>query len=96
MNIYYVLTALSPCTEFDCRHFSGMAVRESPGAEPIDGSCRLEAEILGALGETAALTRTRLRERLSVNNDRLGRTLIKFEQEGRVRRGGDGWSRASP
>lgn len=72
-----------------------LAVRQSTAAEPIDGRCRLEAEILGALGEAAALTRTRLRERLSVNNDRLGRTLLKLEQEGKVRRGGDGWSRAS-
>jgi hypothetical protein len=72
-----------------------LAVR-GPGAESIDGPCRLEEEILRALGETAALTRTRLRERLSVNNDRLGRTLLKLEREGKVRRGGGGWSRIIP
>ena len=73
-----------------------LAVRGSPGAELVDGPCRLEAEILEVLGETAALTRTRLRERLSVNNDRLGQTLLKLEREGKVRRGGDGWSRTTP
>jgi hypothetical protein len=73
-----------------------LAVRESPATEPIDGRCRLEVEILEALGETAAMTRTRLRERLSVNNDRLGRTLLKLEREGKVRRGSDGWRRNSP
>jgi len=46
-------------------------------------------------GQKAGLSRTDLRARLHVNNDRLGRTLIELEAEGLIVRGPDGWRLAS-
>ena len=41
------------------------------------------------------LPRTRIRTLLRINNHRLGQILDVLEQEGKIRRGPDGWSRAS-
>lgn len=41
---------------------------------------------------TDPITRTRLRERLAVNNARLGEALIELEQLGRIRYTADGWT----
>jgi hypothetical protein len=70
-----------------------LAASGTPVAEAVDGQHRLEEEILRALDEKAVLNRTRLRDLLSVNNDRLGRTLLKLEAAGKVRRDAEGWSR---
>jgi len=40
------------------------------------------------------LTRAKLRERLSVKNERLGEALESLEQTGRIRRTPAGWQRA--
>jgi hypothetical protein len=60
-----------------------------------DAKARLEDAILLVLGESAAMTRGRLRDRLSVNNERLGEALARLELEGKVKRGPDGWRRAA-
>ena len=68
-----------------------LAVRGFPAREAVEH--QLEDEILRALEERTVLNRTRLRDLLSVNNDRLGRTLLKLEAAGKVRRATEGWSR---
>jgi len=72
-----------------------LEVTTLPPAPKPEGKVRLEDAILLALEETPALTRGRLRERLSVNNERLGEVLAQLEIEGRVKRGPDGWRRVA-
>jgi hypothetical protein len=60
-----------------------------------EGKGRLEDAILVALQDTPALTRGRLRDRLSVNNERLGETLTQLEREGKVEHGPNGWRRVA-
>jgi len=45
--------------------------------------------------QEAGLPRTDMRARLHVNNDRLGKALMKLEGEGLIVRGPDGWRLAS-
>jgi hypothetical protein len=59
------------------------------------GKVPLEDAILVALQDMPALTRARLRERLSVNNERLGEVLTQLELEGKIERGPDGWRRVA-
>jgi len=46
------------------------------------------------LTDGAVLTRTRLREQLGVENERLGQTLESLERAGQLRRTPAGWQRA--
>lgn len=52
----------------------------------------LEERVLAALAGTAAQTRARLRERLAVKNERLGRALESLEERQLIERTADGWT----
>jgi len=62
----------------------------------LDGQQRhdLQEQILTLLAPHATLTRTKLRETLSVKNERLGEALEALERAGRIRRTPAGWQRA--
>ena len=51
------------------------------------------SKLLALLADGEILTRTALRETLSVQNQRLGETLESLEQAGRIRRTPTGWQR---
>jgi hypothetical protein len=53
----------------------------------------LAAQVLALLTNGAVLTRTKLREALSVKNERLGEVLESLDQAGRIRRTSAGWQR---
>jgi hypothetical protein len=64
-------------------------------AEPRDDRQRsLQEQVLALLANGQVLTRSRLRDTLSVKNQRLGEALESLEQAGRIRRTPDGWQRA--
>jgi hypothetical protein len=61
-------------------------------AEPEDENGRgLEEQVLDLLAHGGALTRTRLRDALAVNNERLGKALESLERAGRIGRTPRGW-----
>ena len=63
-------------------------------AEPDDANGRgLEEQVLDLLAQGEVLTRTRLRDALAVNNERLGTVLESLERAGRVGRTSRGWQR---
>lgn len=51
----------------------------------------LAGRVLALLAEGQVRTRAKLRETLSVQNERLGRVLESLQQAGRIRRTADGW-----
>ena len=51
----------------------------------------LQQQVLGLLGTERVLTRAKLRDSLSVKNERLGKALESLEQAGRIRRTPTGW-----
>jgi len=53
----------------------------------------LQEQVLTLLAPDAVLTRTKLRETLSVKNERLGEALEALERAGRIRRTPAGWQR---
>ena len=55
----------------------------------------LQDQVLALLGQGAVLSRVKLRERLSVKNERLGEVLKSLERSGQLRRTPAGWQRAS-
>jgi AAA domain len=64
-------------------------------AELQDGKRRsLEEQVLDLLAEGAVLTRARLRDSLSVKNERLGEALESLERAGRLCRTSTGWQRS--
>jgi hypothetical protein len=62
----------------------------------LDGQRRhdLQEQVLTLLAPDATLTRTKLRETLSVKNERLGEALEALQRAGRIRRTPAGWQRA--
>jgi len=61
-------------------------------AMPDDQNGRgLEEQVLNLLAQGEVLTRTRLREALAVNNERLGKALESLERAGRISRTAGGW-----
>jgi len=61
-------------------------------AEPVDENGRdLEEHVLDLLAQGEVLTRTRLRDALEVNNERLGKALESLERAGRISRTPRGW-----
>jgi hypothetical protein len=54
---------------------------------------KLEDQVLDLLAQGAVFTRTRLRDALAVNNERLGKALDSLERGGQVRRTPGGWQR---
>lgn len=55
----------------------------------------LESRVLALLADQQVRTRAKLRETLSVQNERLGRVLQSLEQAGRIRRTAGGWQTAN-
>jgi hypothetical protein len=53
----------------------------------------LEERVLDLLAQGDVLTRTRLRDALEINNERLGKTLEALERAGRIGRTTRGWQR---
>ncbi len=51
----------------------------------------LDQAVIEALERRPVMSRQALREDLAVQNERLGRTLVRLEGQGRIRRGPDGW-----
>jgi len=60
-----------------------------------DGQPRLQEQVLALLPEGTALTRGKLRDALSVKNERLGEALESLARAGRLRRTPAGWLRAN-
>ena len=56
-----------------------------------ENGCSLEEQVLNLLAQGETLTRTRLRDALAVNNERLGKALESLERAGRVGRTPRGW-----
>jgi hypothetical protein len=62
--------------------------------ETDNGSPRgLQDRVLDLLAQGGVLTRGKLRDALSVKNERLGQTLQSLEQAGRLHRTSSGWTR---
>jgi hypothetical protein len=55
----------------------------------------LQDRVLSELQSGAALTRAKLRQTLSVQNERLGKALESLEKAGRIRRSASGWQRVT-
>jgi hypothetical protein len=55
----------------------------------------LQERVLALLAQGTALSRVKIRERLSVKNERLGEALESLERSGQLRRTSAGWQRAS-
>jgi len=62
-------------------------------AEKSEEKLGLEEAVLRVLAEASLLTRSNLRLRLAVNNERLGQVLSRLEKEGKVEHGPGGWRR---
>ena len=58
-----------------------------------ENRCNLEHQVLGLLPAGAVLTRAKLRDTLSVKNERLGEVLEALEQARQIRRTPEGWKR---
>ena len=55
----------------------------------------LQEQVLALLAKDATLTRTKLRDTLSVKNERLGEALESLERANRIRRSPTGWQRVN-
>ena len=64
-------------------------VAASLGDRPVS----LQEQVLTCLAQDGTWTRTRLRDVLSVQNQRLGEALEALERAGKIRRASDGWQR---
>ena len=53
----------------------------------------IQKQVLDLLAENSVLTRAKLREVLSVKNERLGQALESLQQAGRISRTPTGWQR---
>jgi predicted Rossmann fold nucleotide-binding protein DprA/Smf involved in DNA uptake len=72
---------------------SATAHLEVVAEPPADQHGNLQQRVLACLTAGEALTRARLRELLSVQNQRLGEALETLERAGKVRRSPTGWQR---
>jgi hypothetical protein len=68
---------------------------EVVGQRHEESSVTLADQILARLPDGTVLTRTQLRDTLSVQNQRLGHVLASLEKAGRIRHTPAGWQRAS-
>jgi hypothetical protein len=64
-------------------------VAASLGDRPVS----LQEQVLTCMAQDGTWTRTRLRDVLSVQNQRLGEALEALERTGKIRRASDGWQR---
>jgi len=62
------------------------------GATETQGAS-LRERLLGALGDDLDVTRSALRDKLAVKNERLGNALSELEKEGLIQRTREGWRR---
>ncbi len=63
-------------------------------AQVHDSDCRnLQQQVLDLLSQGVVLTRAKLRDTLSVKNERLGEALVSLERGGWLRRTSSGWQR---
>lgn len=62
----------------------------APSFEAPDET-NLDQTVLHTLERLPVMSRHALRENLAVQNERLGRTLVRLESQGRIQRGPDGW-----
>jgi hypothetical protein len=60
---------------------------------PADPPSNLQEQVLACLTPGKELTRTRLRDSLSIQNQRLGEALQTLERAGKIRRSPAGWQR---
>jgi hypothetical protein len=74
-------------THAETTHLEAVAEVESHGRRS------LQQQVLAVLDPNAGQTRAKLRDALSVKNERLGEALQSLEQAGRVRRTPTGWQR---
>jgi hypothetical protein len=74
-------------THAETTHLEAVAEVESHGRRS------LQEQVLAVLDPDAGQTRAKLRDALSVKNERLGEALQSLEQAGRVRRTPTGWQR---
>lgn len=56
----------------------------------------LDQAVLDTLKRRLVMSRHALRKDLAVQNERLGRTLVRLEDQGRIQRGPDGWRLSNP
>jgi hypothetical protein len=56
----------------------------------------LDQAVLDALERRCVMSRHDLRKDLAVQNERLGRTLVRLEGQGHIQRGPDGWRLSDP
>ena len=73
----------------------GVWIADSWGSAP-DHEGDLDQEVLDRLEHQPAMTRHALRDELAVQNQRLGRTLVRLEEQGQIQRGHDGWRLSDP
>lgn len=74
-------------TDTDRTHLEVVAERHA------DDHRHLQQQVLALLEQQEVLTRTKLRESLAVQNERLGKALKSLEQAGQIRRSSMGWHR---
>jgi len=66
---------------------------EVVAASPGDRPDNLQEQVLARLVAGETWTRAKLRDVLSVQNQRLGEALETLERAGKIRRASDGWQR---
>lgn len=77
-TIHLAVTATAPSGE------------TGPGGQ-AQHETNLDQAVLNVLERQSVMSRQALRENLAVQNERLGRTLVRLEGQGRIQRGSDGW-----
>ncbi|MHC4091281.1 MAG: AAA family ATPase [Planctomycetota bacterium] len=68
----------------------------APSLDAQNHEGNLSQAVLDVLQRQPAMTRHALREELAVQNQRLGRTLVRLEEQGQIQRGHDGWRLSDP
>ncbi len=68
-----------------------LAVTSTAPSCEVQHETDLDQSVLEALKRRPVMSRHALRKDLAVQNERLGRTLVRLEGQGRIRRGPDGW-----
>jgi len=71
-----------------------LMVKNKMPLEAAVGRSNLDQAVLEAFAATPLMTRAKLREKLAVNNERLGQVLKKLEEEGKLEHGASGWQQA--
>ena len=80
-SVYLELVATQPATT----HLEVVAECQE------ENGCTLQERVLDLLGHGEVITRVKLRDALSVKNERLGQALAALERAGRIQRTSAGW-----